>query len=231
MSHIHIPDGVLPVWLWVSGYLVAAVLIAVLWRLGRKGIDTRRFALLGIFAALMMLVMSIEFVVYHVNLSVVTCIILGPVLAIIAAFIVNLFLAFLGHGGITVVGLNVLVIAVEMLAGYGIFRLLMRVKTPLALAAGLAVFIGLGAGTAASYGIIALAAPAIDQSWQTVQQAHEKPEVVEQARAGGRHLDLRRLAVIMFGAGMIGWVLEAMLSSAILVMLNRVYPGLVIRRE
>ena len=27
MTHIHLPDGVLPAWLWVSGWAVALVLV------------------------------------------------------------------------------------------------------------------------------------------------------------------------------------------------------------
>jgi len=27
--HIHIPDGVLPIWLWMTGYLVTLALVAI----------------------------------------------------------------------------------------------------------------------------------------------------------------------------------------------------------
>ena len=232
MSHIHLPDGVLPLWLWLSGYLVTAVLVAVLWKWKRQSTDTKRFALLGIFAALMLLVMSIEIPPYHANLTVVTGIVLGPPLAIIAALIVNIFLAFMGHGGITVIGLNTLVFAVEILAGYGVFRLLMRLRTPLVLASFLAVVIGLGLGTTTSFGIIALGRPAINQSLQApvhTETEHEH-ETIETAANGGQ-IDLGRLAALMFGVGAIGWVLEGILSTAILVALNRVYPNLVVREE
>ena len=244
MSHIHLPDGVLPLWLWLSGYAVAALMIALLWR-GRVA-DTKRFALLGMFSALMILVMSIEIPPYHMNLSVVTGIVLGPALAIVASFIVNLFLAFVGHGGITVVGLNTLVIAVEMLAGYGIFRGLQRLRLSLPVAGFLAVVLGLALGSAASLGIVALGAPAIDQKLQQdavdgrAQVAHvmadveartghpREHEIIEQATSAGR-LDLRRMAMLMFGVGLIGWVLEGILSAAILVALARVFPQLVVR--
>ena len=232
MSHIHLPDGVLPLWLWVGGYLVSALLVALLWKWQRQGTDTRRFALLGVFAALMILVMTIEIPPFgaHANLTIVASIMLGPPLAIIAACIVNLFLAFFGHGGITVVGLNTLVMAVEMLAGYGIFRLLLRLRAPLMLAAFLAVVIGLGLGTTASFGIIALGRPAINQSLRVQASTHTEHEVIDTASTGG-NLDLGRLALLMFGVGAIGWVLEGILSTAILVALNRVYPNLVIREE
>ncbi|MHB9131406.1 MAG: energy-coupling factor ABC transporter permease [Armatimonadota bacterium] len=237
MSHIHLPDGVLPPWLWISGYLLVVLLVGVVWRVTRLKNDPKRFALLGIFSALMILVMTIEIAVYHVNLSVVTGIILGPALGIIAALIVNIFLAFIGHGGFTVAGLNTLVVAVEMLAGYGAFRLLQRIRLPLALAGFLAVVIGLGLGAAASYGVIVAGAPAINQTLQEPEHEHAEEaghahddEALEQAAEGGQ-LNLKRLAALMFGVGAIGWVLEGLLSMAILTALNRVYPDLVIRKE
>jgi hypothetical protein len=66
--------------------------------------------LLGIVAALMIVGMSAEIVpiAYHVNLSVIGGILLGPALSAIAAFIVVIVLAMLGHGGVTVIGLNAL---------------------------------------------------------------------------------------------------------------------------
>ena len=224
--------------------LVTALLVTLLWRWQRNGADTKRFALIGIFAALMIVVMSIEIPPYHVNLSVVTGIVLGPALAVVASLIVNLFLAFVGHGGITVVGLNTLVIAVEMLAGYGIFRLLTRVRLKLAPAAFIAVVLGLALGTATSFGIVTLGAPAIDTAMVTRTHEHipgilqrlegqarqRARDTIDTASSGGR-LNLGYLAWLMFGVGSIGWVLEGVLSTAILVSLNRVYPNLVIREE
>lgn len=233
MSHLHLPDGVLPLWLWLAGYLLTIGLLTVLWRWKRADIDTRRFALLGLFAALMILAMSLELppLPYHMNLSVVVAIVLGPALGIVAAFIANFFLALLGHGGVTVVGLNTLVVAVEMLVGAGVFRALLRLRARLSAAAGLAVVLGLASGTAASFGVIVVAAPAIDRTLAIgSRQTEEAHEPVTVAMQGGR-LNLPRLAAFMFGLGAIGWVLEAVLSIAILTSLNRVYPQLVSRRE
>jgi cobalt/nickel transport system permease protein len=233
MSHIHLPDGILPFWLWAGGYVVAALLLLIAWRLGRQQTNVKRFALLGIFAAMMLLVMTIEIPPYHANLSVVTGIILGPSLAVLAAWIINLFLAFMGHGGITVAGLNTLVVAIEMLAGMAVFHGLRRLRVPLAVAGFLAVVIGLGLGTGASFGIIVAGAPAINASLRAPQAAHEHEEadsLLEEASHDGQ-LDLHRLAWLMFGLGSIGWILEGILSAAILTALNRVYPGLVIRPD
>ena len=40
MTHMHIPDGVLPVWLWLSGFLLMVLVLAFsLYRL--RGMDRR----------------------------------------------------------------------------------------------------------------------------------------------------------------------------------------------
>ena len=28
MSHLHIPDGVLPVWFWLAGYIIAGAMVS-----------------------------------------------------------------------------------------------------------------------------------------------------------------------------------------------------------
>ncbi len=128
VSHIHLPDGILPAWLWLGGYAATVLALALLWRGGKATAEPRQFALLGIFAALMVLAMTFEVppLSYHLNLTVVAGVVLGPRLSILAAFLANTLLAAMGHGGVTVVGLNTLVLSAEMLAGYAAFRLLMR---------------------------------------------------------------------------------------------------------
>jgi len=226
MSHIHLPDGILPVWLWLSGYLLTAVVMAILWRGGRATDDPRRFALMGIFGAMMILVMMIEIppFSFHFNLSVVTGILLGPELSVLVALVVNLILSLLGHGGITVVGLNTLVLSTEMLAGYYVFRLLTRARMGLSAAGFIATFIGLALGTGAAYGIIVAGSPWIDHMLQTaaIVPGEELPPGVE-----GAHLNLVRLAVLMFGIGAVGYVFEGILSTAILRYIGKVYPELV----
>jgi cobalt/nickel transport system permease protein len=148
MSHIHLPDGILPAWLWISGYAVTALLVAILWRGGTATAQPREFAGLGIFAAIMILAMLIEIPPFgfHFNLSVITGIILAPRRSVIAAFIVNLMLALAGHGGITVAGLNTLVLMVEMTAGYYAFGFL-RSRMHIYGAGFAATVVGLACGT------------------------------------------------------------------------------------
>lgn len=128
MSHIHIPDGVLPVWLWVVGWVAAMALVGIASRVAIAEDHRRKVPLLGVIAALMLVAMSSEIIpiAYHVNLTVLGGVLLGPVLAPIAAFVVVTALALVGHGGVTVIGLNTVVIAAEMLLGWALFRTITR---------------------------------------------------------------------------------------------------------
>jgi cobalt/nickel transport system permease protein len=142
MSHIHLPDGVLPVWLWVSGYIVAILVGAILLRFIKHEELTRRLPLLGMMAAAMVLGASVEIIpiAYHVNLTVITGILLGPYLIFLATFVVNAILALFGHGGITVIGLNTLILSIEGILGYLFFHLFWKVLKRLAPAVFLATF-------------------------------------------------------------------------------------------
>ncbi len=130
MSHLHIPDGLLPVWLWVAGLVAASVVVGFSLFMLRNVDLRKKIPLLGMMSAMMLVGMSIEVVPYHLNLSVITGIILGPWLAMVAALIVNLFLALVGHGGVTVVGLNTLVIGFEGVMGYILFSVFRKALKP-----------------------------------------------------------------------------------------------------
>ena len=126
MNHMHIPDGILPVWLWVSGLVLMSLALAFsLYRL-RDMDKKKRVPLLGAISGVMLVAMNLELVpiAYHINLSVIAGILLGPALGFVAAFIVNLMLALIGHGGITVIGLNTLLLGAEMALGHTFFMLM-----------------------------------------------------------------------------------------------------------
>jgi len=124
MSHIHIPDGVMPWWLWLGGWLLALALLAVASRRATATGSRRAVPLIGAVSALVLVSMASEIVpiAYHINLTVIAGVLLGPWLGAISAFIVVFVLALLGHGGVTVVGLNTLVIASEMALGWALVR-------------------------------------------------------------------------------------------------------------
>src|SRR5512139_2546137 len=128
MSHIHLPDGVLPIWLWALGFIVVILIWMILFRLMKKEELTRRLPLLGMMAAVMVLGASVDVlpIAYHVNLTVMSGILLGPSLIFLATFVVNVILALFGHGGITVIGLNTLMFSIEGVLGYFLFHLFWR---------------------------------------------------------------------------------------------------------
>ena len=126
MTHLHIPDGILPVWLWLSGFIFVIIYLICLGFYLKNKPFQKKLALVGVFAALMMVAMSIEIVPfpYHVKLCSLTGIILGPVFSVLTIFVVNVILALIGHGGITIVGLNTVILSLEALLAYIIFRTL-----------------------------------------------------------------------------------------------------------
>jgi cobalt/nickel transport system permease protein len=128
MSHLHIPDGLLPFYLPLLGFIVSGVIIAAaLYHLRNQEVN-KLVPRLGIVSAFVLVVMSVPLglIPYHLNLTVLAGIILGPGLGFISVFMVNLLLGFIGHGGITMVGLNSLAVGSEVFIGYYLFRLLRR---------------------------------------------------------------------------------------------------------
>lgn len=161
MTHIHIPDGVLPTWLWVGGWIAALLLVFIAGKVSSRARERRKVPLLGIVAAMMLVAMSSEIIpiAYHVNLTVLGGILLGPVLSVIVAFIVGLILAMLGHGGVTVLGLNTLIIAAEMSLGWLFFRTIVRLlgRPRAGWSAGIATVLTLAVTTSMLVGVVWLA--------------------------------------------------------------------------
>ncbi len=254
MSHIHIPDGVLPLWLVAAGWVMT---LALLFWVARRlsGPDRgRKIPLLGVVAALMLVGMSTEFVpiAYHVNLSVLAGIIVGPAMGFLAAFIVVLILALFGHGGITVVGLNTLIIGTECALGYVVFHALYRMfRTRLksvAALAGACVIITLFVSTMLLIGVVALAnidpgkardTGALDVTTFSFRNPFGgglfSNRVLNPEKGAMGNFTLRdsgvnlgRFATAVLLLGSIGWILEAMITAIIVQFIYRVRRELVI---
>ncbi|ACB85500.1 energy-coupling factor ABC transporter permease [Natranaerobius thermophilus] len=140
MSHIHLPDGIIPVPWWLAGYLVAVLIIYLL--LSRVDSTEARYRIpkAAMAAAFMLVAMSVPlgFLPIHLSMAVLAGILVGPGIGFLSVFVVNFILALVGHGGITIVGLNTLVIGLEVLVGAKIFSYLLS-KTTVWKAAFLAV--------------------------------------------------------------------------------------------
>ncbi len=130
MSHIHFPDGIIPLYIWIPAYLVTFGIIFLITKTIEKEKIKKLLPLTGIAAALMLIGMSVPLVIIpvHLSLAVLTGILIGPKLGFVVVFVVGLILASFGHGGITIVGINTLVIGSEVFVGSMLFRLLGKKK-------------------------------------------------------------------------------------------------------
>jgi cobalt/nickel transport system permease protein len=139
MSHLHIPDGILPPILWILGLVLTALCLAWSAWAGR-GVGTRgiafQSALGGIMLAVMALPVPITAFDYCMTLAGPVGVLLGAAGAFQVSFVVTLILALLGQGGFTVIGLNALVLGLSAVAARPVYRL---VRRPLGAARAMAV--------------------------------------------------------------------------------------------
>lgn len=235
MSHLHFPDGILPVWLWVSAYAIVAVLLALsLWYVSRKGMG-RTIPLIAVLSAMMVVGMSFEIIAlaYHINLAIPTALILGPAGMIVSAFVTNFFLALFGHGGMTVVGLNTLTLALEGIIGFVLFYYVVRISS-LFWRGAIATFVALAVSGVLVITLTVWVAP------QEIAHQEEGGGLVrlELFPAGEEEsvpaqeqeqppADLWRFAAVALSLGAVGWALEALLSGFIIAYIGRVKPDLI----
>lgn len=248
MSHLHIPDGVLPLWLWVGGWAAALALLWTAAKLSGSSRERRRVPLLAVVSAIMLIAMSSEIVpiAYHINLTVVGGVLLGPVLAPIAAFIVVLILALLGHGGITVIGVNTLIITAELVLGRILFRAAVRVlgRKRAPAAAAVATPITLAITSLLLIGVVALGGSAatqretgaLDPSTLRFDSPFSEGVLSQGLFSGGQSpaeeagtqgaLSVARFATMVYVLGPLGWALEAFITALVLGYIGRVRPSL-----
>jgi cobalt/nickel transport system permease protein len=113
MSHLHLPDGVLPWTVWAPAWLLAIAMLALAAWVSRHAAP-QQIAYRGTLGALVLAAMTLTLPLgpfeYHLSLLGVLGVLAGPAGAYEALFVVSAILAFAGHGGLTVIGLNVLVL-------------------------------------------------------------------------------------------------------------------------
>jgi cobalt/nickel transport system permease protein len=220
MSHLHIPDGVLPGWLVLAGWICTGLILAFcIYRVRRLEL-VRKIPLIGIVSALMIVCMTLPIIpfAYHVNLSVVAGIILGPALAFISIFIVDLIIAMFGHGGITVVGLNTIVIGAEAVLGYYIFLIfkLLMDSYSVGWLSGIAAVLSLILSTSILVGIL--------------YAAHVNPALLIDTETG---LNLKNgLSINVFVKTALvllafGWVLEGVITGLVIKYVSGIRPDLI----
>jgi cobalt/nickel transport system permease protein len=129
MSHLHIPDGVLPVLLWAPG-LGLALLLLVLGARVLRGVSPQRLAYQSALGALVLAAMVVELPLgpldYHLTLVGPVGVLLGGAAVFQVVFVANAILALVGHGGLTVVGLNALVLGAGGVLALPVYKICVR---------------------------------------------------------------------------------------------------------
>lgn len=211
MSHLHLPDGVLPLWLWGSAWLLAIVIAAVGFR--REAATPQRIARVGALSAVMLAAMAIELplgpVEFHLTLAGPFGILLGGFGAFHVALVSGAILAFAGHGGFTLIGLNALLLGLEGAVAAAVYPMLPRSRGAAPAMAGATVLARLVAG-AVWIAVMALA---------TDSRSRE-------SGVPARHALLASIAVPLL---LVGVVIESAVAFGIARFLERVRPDLVTR--
>jgi cobalt/nickel transport system permease protein len=209
MTHLHIADGVLPVWLWLTGLALAA-LFAGLASFRHRHDRADRLTLLAALGAVMLLAMSVPIgPLVHLSFGPMVGILLGPGLGFLAALLVNATLALLGHGGLTVVGLNALVLGAAVVPARPVYRLLRGRLAP-GRAGALTAVAALACSVAALYVVVALANR--DPAALLVDPDH-----------GGA---TGRFVLLSSPFWVLATIAEALVTSSVLSFLARVRPEL-----
>ena len=178
-------------------------------------------------SALMLLAMSlpIPLLGYHLNLTVLAGMIAGPAEGFIAALVVNLILALTAHGGITVVGLNTLVSGLEVCLGWLLWKSLRRaLKRPFA-AAAVSTIIALLMSTTAMLGIVAGTQINPDLALHRHDHA-EHAESADHAHFASNIGSLKAFAAIVYSAGAVGWVVEALVVGSVTEFIAKSRPDM-----
>lgn len=232
MSHLHIPDGVLPGWLILAGWICTALILAFCTYRVRRVELMRKVPLIGIISALMIVTMTLPIIpfAYHVNLSVVAGIILGPAVAFISIFIVDLIIAMFGHGGITVVGLNTIVIGAEAVLGFYLFQFFKMLMGSYSIgwSSGLAAVFSLILSTTLLLGLLYAAhvnpEMVIDTEKEhtSIHTAQEEKHIIN-----GIKINIASFAKTVVILLTFGWILEGVITGLVIKYVSGVRPDLI----
>lgn len=126
---MHLPDGIVPISMAVAGYAGSGVLLALgMQRIARlpdpQAALPRTAMMTAVFFAMSAIAIPVPPTTVHLMLAGLMGVLLGWFA--VPALLVGLFLqaVLFGHGGLTTLGLNGLVLGVPALLAYGLFGLL-----------------------------------------------------------------------------------------------------------
>ena len=201
----------LPWWLWGPALALALTLLAVAGR-AQRGDGPQGIAYQGAMGALMLAAMAVQIplgpIEYHLVLLGPIGVLLGAAGAFQVVFVVSAMLALIGHGGLTVVGLNVLVLG----AGVAIAR---------------PVFVAVKRRRSAVFAMVT--ATAVAQAVAGVLWVATVGATARWANPGGTPLDPHRIgwaAGIVLPLLALGLVVECAVAAGIARFLARVRPDL-----
>lgn len=240
MSHIHLPDGVIPFVWWIGGYIVALLVAVFVLRMIDKDSVRRKIPVAAVMAAVMLITMSIPlgFLPFHLNMSALAGILMGPGLGFVIAFVVNLFMALMGHGGFTVVGLNTLIIGAEAVLAFFIFSAL-RQKLQKSVTSGISVLLALVVSISLMIAVVGLSG-AIDITGGEafIAHDHDHGHEYEEKHAEEKHAEEKHEEGFNLGfITLTGWtafltvvisgiLLESVLTALIVGFLAKVRPDM-----
>lgn len=225
MSHLHITDDLLHWGFALAGFIGTFAIIAYILISTSKEELFNNIAKLGIMSALMLIVMSIPLgIPFHINLSILTALIIGPKLGFIAVLLVNFILATFGHGGITVVGLNTLIMGTEVFLGYFIFSFLLskKIKWQYSLATAIVFALIISASLMITVVGVGQIDPAL--AYHSCDHSHE--EVIAD---GHTDLSYPRFALLVLGIVLIGAPIEAVVILVIVNYFRKVRPDYLLK--
>lgn len=208
MSHLHLPDGVVPWWLWAP----ALVLVIALLALAGRGRSVQGVAYQGALGGLMMAAMAIPLgpLEYHLTLVGPVGVLLGVSGALPVLFVVSATLALIGHGGLTVVGLNTLVMAAAAVVARAVYGVLGRRFSP---AWSLAFASALGHGVSGAL-------------WLTIVVVTLRAGADPAATLVSTPARTELLAALTLTLWIAGTLVEAVVAFGIGKFLSRVHPAL-----
>jgi len=226
MSHLHVPDGLLNIY-WVIGSLVISLALAFaaarsLAEQGPKAVARLAFAI-----AFMVIIMAVPlgFLPMHLNMAAFVGAMLGGTFCYLAAFAASFVLALFGHGGLTTIGLNALILGLEGLLASFLFHAFHR-KLQVPWAVGLAVACTLFVTLATSLTILQVAGGET-LAVEILQHDHGHDHV--QAGAVGTTAGAFILGMLPIFS--IGIALETLISYGLAAFLSRTKPELLHQQE
>lgn len=225
MAHIHIPDGVLPYWLWAAGVALLLPFLTLAILKVRK--EQKRSVIAAAMTAFMLLIFSIGIFEFHLNMTPLAGMVLGPYWSLLSVTVLNLFLSLTGHGGVTIIGLNALINWFEALVGwygFGLARKAFKDETKLSLSAGLVTFTALLLSFGLFIGVVYSSNinPGLFDHHHAEEEHHEEEHHEEIHHHAP--IDMRTFVSISAVMTLIGSVIEAIIATLMVGYIIKVKP-------